>query len=100
MKDRKVLIIYWSIHEYPRISGKGTFKKFQIKTLKGKVASLSMMPFVRLKRLAEVFGLLKLKFTLVVEEKLVALKLATSLDQVKEHASEILGKTLVTHQTA
>ena len=99
MKDRKVLIIYWSIHEYPRISGKGTLKKFQIKTLKGKVAK-SVDDAVRAaKEIGGSVWVVKAQIHAGGRGKAGGVKLATSLDQVKEHASEILGKTLVTHQT-
>ena len=50
------------------------------------------------KSLVEKFGLLRLKSTQVAG-KAGGVKIATSLDQVREHANDILGKTLVTHQT-
>ena len=50
------------------------------------------------KDLGEMFGLLKRKFMLAEEESWWV-KIATSIDQVKEHATDILGKTFVTHQT-
>lgn len=85
-----------NIHEY---QAKELLKKFQIKTLKGKVAK-SVDDAVRAaKEIGGSVWVVKAQIHAGGRGKAGGVKLATSLDQVKEHASEILGKTLVTHQT-
>ena len=85
-----------NIHEY---QAKELLKKFQIKTLKGKVAK-SVDDAVRAaKEIGGSVWVVKAQIHAGGRGKAGGVKLATSLDQVKEHATEILGKTLVTHQT-
>ena len=85
-----------NIHEY---QAKELLKKFQIKTLKGKVAK-SVDDAVRAaKEIGGSVWVVKAQIHAGGRGKAGGVKLATSLDQVKEHASEILGKTLITHQT-
>jgi succinyl-CoA synthetase beta subunit len=85
-----------NIHEY---QAKELLKKHNIKTLRGKVAKSVEDAVAAGNDLGGNVWVVKAQIHAGGRGKAGGVKLATSIDQVREHASDILGKTLVTHQT-
>ena len=85
-----------NVHEY---QAKELLKKHNIKTLKGKVAKTVEDAVSGAKELGGKVWVVKAQIHAGGRGKAGGVKIATSLDQVREHANDILGKTLVTHQT-
>ncbi|AWV89169.1 ADP-forming succinate--CoA ligase subunit beta [Bradymonas sediminis] len=85
-----------NIHEY---QAKQIFKKYGIKTPNG-IPAFSVDEAVEAaKELGGNFWVVKAQIHAGGRGKAGGVKLARSLDEVRELADEILGKTLVTHQT-
>lgn len=85
-----------NIHEY---QAKELLKKNDIKTLKGKVAKSVEDAVQAANELGGNVWVVKAQIHAGGRGKAGGVKLARSIDEVRAHASEILGKTLVTHQT-
>lgn len=89
-----------NIHEY---QGKQILKQFGVAVPAGKVANTPEEAFEAARKIQEETG----ASTFAVKAQIHAggrgkgggVKIAKSLDEVKEHAKKILGMTLVTHQT-
>ena len=84
------------VHEY---QAKGLMREFNISTLNGKVAKSVDEAVAAAKELGGNVWVVKAQIHAGGRGKAGGVKLAKSLDEVKEHANDILGKTLVTHQT-
>ncbi len=85
-----------NIHEY---QAKEVLRKYGVVTLKGKTATT---PSEAVKAAEEIGGkvwVVKAQIHAGGRGKGGGVKLAKSLDEVKAHATQILGMTLVTHQT-
>jgi succinyl-CoA synthetase beta subunit len=74
-------------------------KKYGIKVLGGKVAKTVDEAVAGAKELGGNIWVVKAQIHAGGRGKAGGVKLAKSLDEVKAHADDILGKTLVTHQT-
>lgn len=85
-----------NVHEY---QAKELMREFNISTLKGKVAKSVDEAVAAAKELGGNVWVVKAQIHAGGRGKAGGVKLAKSLDEVKEHANDILGKTLVTHQT-
>ena len=85
-----------NVHEY---QAKELMRKFDIEVLDGKVAETPEAAETAAKELGGNIWVVKAQIHAGGRGKAGGVKLAKSLDEVKSHASEILGKTLVTHQT-
>jgi succinyl-CoA synthetase beta subunit len=85
-----------NIHEY---QAKELLKKHDIKTLRGKVAKSVDDAVAAANELGGNVWVVKAQIHAGGRGKAGGVKLARSIDEVRAHASEILGKTLVTHQT-
>ena len=85
-----------NVHEY---QAKGLMREFNISTLNGKVAKSVDEAVAAAKELGGNVWVVKAQIHAGGRGKAGGVKLAKSLDEVKEHANDILGKTLVTHQT-
>ena len=85
-----------NVHEY---QAKELMRKFGIKVLKGEVARSVDEAIAGAKKLGGSLWVVKAQIHAGGRGKAGGVKLARSLDEVKEHANDILGKTLVTHQT-
>jgi succinyl-CoA synthetase beta subunit len=85
-----------NVHEF---QAKELMKKFGIKVLKGVVAETPEEAYEKAKTLPGPIWVVKAQIHAGGRGKAGGVKLAKSLDEVKEHAAEILGATLVTHQT-
>ncbi len=85
-----------NVHEY---QAKQLMREFNISTLKGKVAKTVDEAVAAAKELGGNVWVVKAQIHAGGRGKAGGVKLAKSLDEVKEHATDILGKTLVTHQT-
>ncbi len=85
-----------NVHEY---QAKELMREFNISTLKGKVAKTVDEAVAAAKELGGNVWVVKAQIHAGGRGKAGGVKLAKSLDEVKEHANDILGKTLVTHQT-
>ncbi len=89
-----------NIHEY---QGKEILKKYGVRIQEGIVAETPEEAVEAAKKLTEQTGtswhVVKAQIHAGGRGKGGGVKLAKNLDQVKEHASNILGMTLVTHQT-
>lgn len=85
-----------NIHEY---QAKDVMRKFGVEVLDGKVAHSAK----EAKSVAESLGgdlwVVKAQIHAGGRGKAGGVKLAKSLNEVEQHAKELLGKTLVTHQT-
>ena len=84
------------MNEHSRVQAKDLMKEFGIKVLGGEVAH-TVGEAVEAQNLTLVFGLWLDSYGR--SGKAGGVKVAKSLEEVKEHASNILGKVLVTHQT-
>ncbi len=85
-----------NVHEY---QAKELLRKFGIKTLRGKVAKSPEAAVDIAKELGGKIWVVKAQIHAGGRGKAGGVKLARSLDEVKQHAKTILGSTLVTHQT-
>jgi succinyl-CoA synthetase beta subunit len=85
-----------NIHEY---QAKEIMKKFGINVLNGRVARSVEEAVKGAQDLGGKVWVVKAQIHAGGRGKAGGVKLAKSLDEVKSHAKEILGKTLVTHQT-
>jgi succinyl-CoA synthetase beta subunit len=85
-----------NIHEY---QAKEVLRNFNIKTLKGKVADTADEAVSAAKEMGGDIWVVKAQIHAGGRGKGGGVKLAKSLDEVKEHANNILGMQLITHQT-
>lgn len=85
-----------NVHEY---QAKDLMRKFGIKVLSGQVAKTADEAVEAAKKLGGSIWVVKAQIHAGGRGKAGGVKLAKSLDEVKKYASEILGSTLVTHQT-
>lgn len=85
-----------NVHEY---QAKELMKKFGISVLRGHMAKTVEDAVDAAKKLGGNIWVVKAQIHAGGRGKAGGVKLAKSLDEVKEHAADILGKTLVTHQT-
>ncbi len=85
-----------NVHEY---QAKQLMREFNISTLNGKVAKTVDEAVAAAKELGGNVWVVKAQIHAGGRGKAGGVKLAKSLDEVKAHAKDILGKTLVTHQT-
>lgn len=85
-----------NVHEY---QAKELMKSFDISVLKGKTAKTVDEAVAAAKELDSGVWVVKAQIHAGGRGKAGGVKLAKSLDEVKAHAEDILGKTLVTHQT-
>lgn len=85
-----------NVHEY---QAKELMQKFDIKVLNGHVAKSVDEAVAVAEKLGGSVWVVKAQIHAGGRGKAGGVKLAKSLDEVKEHAQDILGKTLVTHQT-
>lgn len=85
-----------NVHEY---QAKELMRKFGIKVLNGAVAKTVDEAVEGAKKLGGNIWVVKAQIHAGGRGKAGGVKLAKSLDEVKEHASKILHSTLVTHQT-
>lgn len=85
-----------NIHEY---QAKEVLRKFGVATLKGQIASTPEEAVKAAQAIGGNLWVVKAQIHAGGRGKGGGVKLAKSLDEVKELASKILGMTLVTHQT-
>lgn len=85
-----------NVHEY---QAKELMKKFDINVLRGHVAKSVDEAVEAAKKLGGNLWVVKAQIHAGGRGKAGGVKIAKSLDEVKLHAQDILGKTLVTHQT-
>ncbi len=85
-----------NIHEY---QAKQIFKDYGVKTPEGRPAFTVEEAVDAAKDLGGDLWVVKAQIHAGGRGKAGGVKLAKSLDEVQQHADEILGKTLVTHQT-
>lgn len=85
-----------NIHEY---QAKQVLQKFGVKTLRGKIANNPEEAIEAAKELGGNIWVVKAQIHAGGRGKAGGVKLAKNIDEVKQHAQEIIGKTLVTHQT-
>lgn len=85
-----------NVHEY---QAKELMRKFGIKVLNGQVAKSVDEAVEGAKKLGGNVWVVKAQIHAGGRGKAGGVKLAKSMDDVKKYASEILGATLVTHQT-
>lgn len=85
-----------NVHEY---QAKKLLKQFGINVLGGEVANTVDEAVKAAEKLGGKVWVVKAQIHAGGRGKAGGVKLAKSMDEVRAHASEILGKTLVTHQT-
>jgi len=85
-----------NVHEY---QAKELMKQYGIKVLGGEVAKTVDEAVEGAKKLGGNIWVVKAQIHAGGRGKAGGVKLAKSLDEVRAHAEDILGKTLVTHQT-
>jgi len=85
-----------NVHEY---QAKELMRKFGIKVLRGEVAKTVDEAVSAAEKLGGNVWVVKAQIHAGGRGKAGGVKVAKSLDEVKTYANEILGKTLVTHQT-
>ena len=85
-----------NVHEY---QAKELMRKFGISTLGGQVITTVNDAVDAAKKLGGKVWVVKAQIHAGGRGKAGGVKLARSISEVKEHATNILGKTLVTHQT-
>ncbi|TNE96012.1 MAG: ADP-forming succinate--CoA ligase subunit beta [Deltaproteobacteria bacterium] len=85
-----------NVHEY---QAKDLMRKFGIKVLNGQVAKTVDEAVAAAEKLGGNIWVVKAQIHAGGRGKAGGVKLAKSMDEVKTHANDILGKTLVTHQT-
>jgi succinyl-CoA synthetase beta subunit len=94
--DHSILGESMNVHEY---QAKELMRKFGIKVLNGHVAKTADEAVEAAKKLGGNIWVVKAQIHAGGRGKGGGVKLAKSLDEVRKIASEILGMTLVTHQT-
>jgi succinyl-CoA synthetase beta subunit len=87
---------FMNVHEY---QAKDLMRKFGIKVLNGQVAKTVDEAVAAAEKLGGNVWVVKAQIHAGGRGKAGGVKLAKSMDEVKAHAADILGKTLVTHQT-
>jgi len=87
---------FMNVHEY---QAKDLMRKFGIKVLNGQVAKSVDEAVAAAEKLGGNIWVVKAQIHAGGRGKAGGVKLAKSIDEVKTHADDILGKTLVTHQT-
>jgi succinyl-CoA synthetase beta subunit len=85
-----------NIHEY---QAKEVLRKFGVATLKGKVVESPEHAVAAAKEIGGSVWVVKAQIHAGGRGKGGGVKLAKSLDEVKQHAEKIIGMNLVTHQT-
>lgn len=85
-----------NIHEY---QAKEVLSRFKVPTLRGIVAESADAAVDAAKKLGGKVWVVKAQIHAGGRGKGGGVKIAKSLDEVKEHASQIIGMNLVTHQT-
>lgn len=85
-----------NVHEY---QAKALLAKYGIKVLGGQVANTVEEAVAGAEKLGGKIWVVKAQIHAGGRGKAGGVKLAKTLDEVKAHADDILGKTLVTHQT-
>ncbi|MCY7785474.1 ADP-forming succinate--CoA ligase subunit beta [Bacillus inaquosorum] len=85
-----------NIHEY---QGKEVLRKYGVSVPEGKVAFTAEEAVEKAKNLSSSVYVVKAQIHAGGRGKAGGVKIAKSLDEVKAYAEELLGKTLVTHQT-
>lgn len=85
-----------NIHEY---QGKEVLRQFGVATLQGKVAETVEQAVAAAKEIGGSLWVVKAQIHAGGRGKGGGVKVAKSIDEVKELSSKILGMTLVTHQT-
>ena len=85
-----------NIHEY---QAKEILRKFNVATLKGKVALTVEEAVMAAKEIGGAVWVVKAQIHAGGRGKGGGVKVAKSMDEVKSYAQKILGMTLVTHQT-
>lgn len=85
-----------NVHEY---QAKEIMRKFDIATLKGKMATSVDDAVKAAEELGGNLWVVKAQIHAGGRGKAGGVKIAKSLDEVREHANNILGATLITHQT-
>jgi succinyl-CoA synthetase beta subunit len=85
-----------NVHEY---QAKEIMKKYGINVLAGQVAKSVDEAVAGAEKLGGKIWVVKAQIHAGGRGKAGGVKLAKSIDEVREHATDILGKTLVTHQT-
>ena len=85
-----------NIHEF---QAKEVLRKFGVATLKGKIASTPDEAVAAAKEMGGSVWVVKAQIHAGGRGKGGGVKVAKSLDEVKDWATKILGMTLVTHQT-
>lgn len=85
-----------NIHEY---QGKEILRKYGVKVPNGKVAFTVDEAVTAAKDLGSAVSVVKAQIHAGGRGKAGGVKVAKNLDEVRTYAEEILGKTLVTHQT-
>jgi len=85
-----------NIHEY---QGKGLLSKMGVATLKGQVAFTSEEAAATAKNIGGSVWVVKAQIHAGGRGKAGGVKVAKSLDEVKKYAHQMIGMTLVTHQT-
>ncbi len=85
-----------NIHEY---QAKEVLRRFSVPTLKGKTASTADEAMAAAKEIGGSVWVVKAQIHAGGRGKGGGVKLAKSLDEVKAHATKIIGMNLITHQT-
>ena len=85
-----------NIHEY---QAKEVLRRFGVATLKGKTATSAEEAVAAANELGGSVWVVKAQIHAGGRGKGGGVKVAKSIDEVKEHASNIMGMNLVTHQT-
>lgn len=85
-----------NVHEY---QAKGLMRDMGLKVLRGEVAKTVDEAVAAAEKLGGNIWVIKAQIHAGGRGKAGGVKLAKSLDEVRLHADDILGKTLVTHQT-
>lgn len=85
-----------NIHEY---QAKDVLRKFGVVTLKGKIASTVDEAVAAAKEIGGSVWVVKAQIHAGGRGKGGGVKVAKSLDEVKDYAKKIIGMTLITHQT-
>ena len=86
-----------NIHEY---QAKQILAKYGVAVPRGKVAYTVDEAVAAAKELGSAVSVVKAQIHAGGRGKAGGVKLAKTLDEVKQHATNILGMTLITHQTA
>ncbi len=85
-----------NIHEY---QGKEVLRKYGVSVPEGKVAFTAEEAVEKAESLSSSVYVVKAQIHAGGRGKAGGVKIAKTKDEVKEYAEELLGKTLVTHQT-